>query len=484
MRLRAGTSIGPPALVLASFAGSRVIYALLGVRFDSSPLNTYWQYIDPQLLREDLLQSLWHLHTQPPLFNAYLGGVLKAADNHYVAAFHASYVAIGLLFAGALYLLMRRLGASAWISAGLTSVFIASPPVVLFENWLYVDYAVAALLTVAALFLHRFATAHRPSDALGFSAACATIVLARPVFPVFWLLLLLAIVLALQWDHRRALAVGSVIPVLLCAGFYAKNYVMFGNTSSTSCAGTNLYRVLTKRLDREELKRLVQQGELSELALLPPYSLPVTKPELFRGHEPTGVPQLDRPRKSTGGANVGHEEYRQICREYQDDAVAVLRRHPGLLAKGIGEGLLIYFRPSADYEYFTQANRSSVRHPDRVFDLVVMGQARSAPGGDPVENPPGFSEVGWFLIGAYLLGAALGARFLWRARRHGDLSSANAGTVAFILFTVLWVTAVGNVLEVGENNRFRFTVDGLMLALLVFLAGGWIHHRGRSQRLD
>jgi len=46
------------------------------VRFDASTLPWLWQFLDPEWLRTDLPRSLW-LHAQLPLFNAFLGIVLK-----------------------------------------------------------------------------------------------------------------------------------------------------------------------------------------------------------------------------------------------------------------------------------------------------------------------------------------------------------------------------------------------------------------------
>ena len=61
------------ALIAAVFAASRIIYWLIGVRFDIVPLTFYQQYIDPALLKHDLWRSIFYLEQQPPTFNAYLG---------------------------------------------------------------------------------------------------------------------------------------------------------------------------------------------------------------------------------------------------------------------------------------------------------------------------------------------------------------------------------------------------------------------------
>jgi len=42
---------------------------LSGVRFAQDDLRTAWHLIDAELLRTDLLNSLFYLHAQPPLLN-------------------------------------------------------------------------------------------------------------------------------------------------------------------------------------------------------------------------------------------------------------------------------------------------------------------------------------------------------------------------------------------------------------------------------
>lgn len=39
-------------------------------------------------------------------------------------------------------------------------------------------------------------------------------------------------------------------------------------------------------------------------------------------------------------------------------------------------------------------------------------------------------------------------------------------TAGFLVLNVIWIVVVGNAVELGENNRFRFVADPLCLALL------------------
>src|SRR5262245_45155580 len=101
-----------PALVaglLFVFSTVEAIYHAFGVRFHASPLNEFWELLDPKLLQTDLVRSIWYLHSQPPLFNLSVGIVLKLAGSHAAAAFHLLYLACGFGMYVGLVLLMQRL---------------------------------------------------------------------------------------------------------------------------------------------------------------------------------------------------------------------------------------------------------------------------------------------------------------------------------------------------------------------------------------
>ena len=53
----------PIAVIVAVFAASRIAAYAAGIRLDPDPLTWYWQYIEPALLKERLLESLFYLHS-------------------------------------------------------------------------------------------------------------------------------------------------------------------------------------------------------------------------------------------------------------------------------------------------------------------------------------------------------------------------------------------------------------------------------------
>ena len=145
------------ALLAMAFAVSRLGYYLLGVRFDARPVLHYYQFLDPELLKHRLFESLFYLHVQPPGWNLYTGAVLKLFPASYPIAFCLIYLVLGLGICWSIFYLMRACGVSRWLAFTLATWFIVSPAVVLFENYLLYEYLVSFLLLGAAVALvHSF----------------------------------------------------------------------------------------------------------------------------------------------------------------------------------------------------------------------------------------------------------------------------------------------------------------------------------------
>ncbi|MDP4129786.1 MAG: hypothetical protein Q8939_06465, partial [Bacteroidota bacterium] len=64
-------------ILLLAFVISRLIVISLGIRMNIGPLYAYWQYLDLETLRHHLLRGVWFDHAQPPVFNLFLGLMLK-----------------------------------------------------------------------------------------------------------------------------------------------------------------------------------------------------------------------------------------------------------------------------------------------------------------------------------------------------------------------------------------------------------------------
>ena len=173
------------------------------MRFDSSTLPGYMQFIDPPLLRERLLESLWYYHAHPPLLNLFTGIGLKLFGDHADVYFALSFHALGLAMALAVYILTLRLtGCALRPRSSATACSCSAHRFVLYENWLMYTFPSAALLTISALLLHQYLDDRRTRWAVAFFTVLAILLLTRSIFHLAWMVLvvvLLAILLRRCW---------------------------------------------------------------------------------------------------------------------------------------------------------------------------------------------------------------------------------------------------------------------------------------------
>jgi hypothetical protein len=436
----------------------------LGVRFDIGPLDYYWQFIDPQLLRTNLFESLYYLHSQPPLFNLFLGIVLKLLPGHEALAFHVIFLAFGLTLSISLYLLMTSLGLSGRLSSILTIIFVASPSCVLYEDFLFYTYPIATALCLSALLLHRYLKFGRFRCLAVFFVLLALLVLTRSVFHPIWFVILTVPLIWYRRRHWKKIALMASVPFLLCFLLYAKNAHEFGSFSSSTWFGMNIARLTTWRLPLSERFSLIDQGKLSTLSVVKPFR----KLETYQRHshvplaEPTGIPVLDQTQKSSGAPNLNNLTYINISRQYRRDALYVLPRYPGAYIGSLFESLMIYFIPTSSYS-FLKDNRQKLGVIDRVYNLILCGQLQYE---KEITDDRAFLNTGLLTALLYVTMIVYGFVMLRQAFRRRATGSAYALTLLFIWLNVVYVTIVGNAFELGENNRFRFIVDPLSLVLL------------------
>ena len=103
-----------PAIVFI-FILSRIIFSLQGGSFLATPITFAKQYLDPVLLQNDLLRSLFYLHSQPPLFNFFLGTILKLSPIPAIT-YDFIFKIVGLLIPLIFYGIFTRLGINRFVS--------------------------------------------------------------------------------------------------------------------------------------------------------------------------------------------------------------------------------------------------------------------------------------------------------------------------------------------------------------------------------
>ncbi len=458
--------------ILSVFAISRAAYYAAGVRFDITPLDKFFQIADPLLLRTRLFETLFYLHTQPPGFNLMIGVVLKLFPSSYAAAFWAIYLGCGVSLCFTLFRLMRLLGVRSTVAATLTAIFLASPGVVLFENFLLYEYPMMALLCASAVLLEWLMRQPGRWSAAVFFGTLAALMYLRALFHPAWFVLIAAAVLWLVRTNRRQVFAVAAVAFCLVIALCVKNAVIVGAFTSSTWLGFNAETITTHQLTDEEHERLIAEGFMSPVGRRSTYDPLASFSDVLPPSVPTGIPVLDQTADSTGRINYNNIGYLKLHPIYIHDAEAIIRHYPIAYVRSVVRACFAYFLPTGDFPFFLQ-NGPHVEAFDRIFSTVFFGQWRRASNRKDLRRVDSAGGT-WTLplyTGTYLLiGLPLlfgwGVWRVWRAVRAGDGRNPRMILLAYVLFQILFMTAVVNLLSCFENNRYRLPIDPFFVALL------------------
>ncbi len=453
----------------AIFAVVHALYYLAGVRFIDTTLIEVMHFIDVELLKTRLLESVFYLHIQPPLFNLFTGLVLKVAPDP-TWLFQVIFLACGLVLYLNIFSLQVKFGVNARLAAILATVFMASPSFILWEHFLLYTLPIATLLSVAALCLLNYLESRRTRPLAGFFIAIFVLCGIASMFHLGYFVLLFGALLVLGRGHRRQILAVGLVPLLVLFGFYFKNYLLFGEFNVCSFAEKNLWIMTAGNMPWDEKTKLVDAGKLSELSLInrwdaldnyPPKFSEV--PERFQD-----IPVLATTHKANGKVNYNHFGYIENCEVYGADAKYVLLHEPRHFIVSTIQSWYRYFKASSDLPVAPE-NQQHIRPLLAFYDHILYGKVPfdlsqwSRLVEKTQSQPCVFLLVGLPLVLFY---------GVYRAARPG-LSAAQRATLVFMVFTIFMVAFLGCSLDYLETARYRFTTDGLSVVLFGLLLNEW-----------
>lgn len=437
-----------------------------GVVFDTSPLRYYIQYLDIELLRNNLLESVWYMHMQPPLFNLFLGWVLQLFPASYPTAFNALYAILGLVVTYFLYATAREASVRPWLAFTITALFVLAPSTIYIEHWLFYALPEAALALAGVYTWFRYLRTERLLYLHTFFTLLAILALTRSLFHLVWLIGIAGLVILHQRGKRRGVITAAMVPILIVLAFYAKNELVFDRFSLNSWTGMNLWRAASIGVPEPTRKQLVADGELSRVSLIPPFEAFVSYPE-FEQTQPTGIEALDRPYRTTDSRNLNHRAFLSIEPQYRRDALTLIEQYPDTYLRNVMKSTLQFMHPPSDNWAF-DTNRAHLPAWEKAYNAVVYGRFKQPE--DPGAKAKGglLMDVGspWELplFSILLIPLTIVLALARYARDPGSRT-----WLSIPLATILWVFAIGNLLDVGENNRFQFAVQPLLLIVAAFL---------------
>ena len=472
------------ALVLC-FIVSRIIFSLQGGTFLATPLSFAKQFLDPELLHHDLLRSLFYLHAQPPLFNLFLGLVLKSSPLP-ALSFELLFKTAGLLIPLLFFGILTTLGINPLIAFIATLIFMFNPTLILYENLLYYTYIEAFCILLALFFLLQWLTHSRLSFLMLFWISLLCLGMIRSLFhPVFFLITALTLALYLAGKARqqrlaRHVLLASLIVLIPLSLVCVKNRYLYGFWGTSSWDGMSLW-IKANGYAPETLEGFYEKGIISQNAIRA--DLETFKPisDYFGAEELKDMPchhAADcNEMKSSGKPNYNHSGYVSLSKALWQDALSLIAYNPQLFAHYTFVSYSLMLWHASDSVTALFMNNMQILEPlEDVYRFLHGGFLG-------VESKRSTHYLWWvrtFMISALFL--FFYGSTLYAAVRKGN--PASYPIVTLCIFCVLihtYTLLVSSLIEFGENNRFRFPVDP---AFLVLMAGNIVIWKNALKRKD
>lgn len=410
------------------FAGATLFLALLrllaaplelpGGTFQAWTSEYMMQTVSVADLRLEPLRSLVYLHIQPPLFDA-LRAVLVAAHPGLEgqallrAVDRNLYVCWGFAYGAAAALVFvwtaRRFGPRAGL--GGAALFALHPASIFYATFLDTTFVSAAGVLWLVYELWRFG--QRRGSAARLAASLIALLLTRSIVQWPFLFVAAAALWLIGADRRRATRALAAF-ALVTAAFVAKQYALFGLTITSSFGPDSFCKGLSSYC----------QG-----------TTPVPLPDL---PAPGAAGVLRRTQKVDGEYNYNQLAFLKRSFAQMAEYRALLRATPpGRLARLMAHNVALWLRPSSRHS------------PHALVDAL------------PWRGAFDFVWSGGVLV-ALLAAAALG----WWLRSRGSPGALRGGLG--LALPCAYFAAVSIVFESGENMRYKFFVEPV---LLVFVWG-------------
>lgn len=449
---------------------SRCLFYFKGGYFIARPLLFANHYLDPVLLEHDLFASLFHLHSQPPLFNLFLGLVLKISPDPAVS-YELLFKTAGLIMPVFLFSILSMLGIKRLIAFLVTLVFMFNPTLFLYENLLYFTHFEAFFILSAIFFLLRWSTYSNTREIIFFFLSLLCLGMIRSLFhPVFFLCLIILLVIFMHYNHRKHLAkvfvYASLCVLIPFALLCAKNLVVYDFFGTSSWTGMHLW-VKANTYSSEQLEEFEKDGLVSPLGVKAELDVFKSIDNYFNDKELRDLacthPADCNILRSSGKPNCNHKGFVTLSKQLAEDAFSLVRMDPKAFAfYTLGSYSLTLWHSSDSVHALFEDNMQILNRLEGFYRYLHFGFL----GVKNRHSDPRIwirtIVVSLFLMFFYVL------TIFHLYKREGPMPFATKAACFFCLMIHVYAIAVSSFIEFGENNRYRFPVDA---AFLILMAG-------------
>lgn len=428
--------------------------------FPPSTWDFFWQNLTTADLKDRALESLWYLHAQPPLWNALNAPLIKLFGDAQPEALQIVHVLLGAALAALAVRVAAGLTGSLLAGAVAGALVALDPALVLYEAFPLYEVLCAFLVMLTLWAVVRAGPEGKTRPLAVALAALGALVLTRSLYHVA--IMIPAVAAAMLARNRRAVLAIGLAATLLPAGWYAKNLAQNGFFGGSSWYGMGLWRVTLFRYRNAELAPMAISGELDPIVSAPPFSTPSR-------YRPLGYDRVsDIPSMSRN--DFHNVNIPAVSTAFGRSARTLIAHDPLHFLGNIVIGYGNFSAPSTEYEQLAPDRERMATHVAAWRVLTGLPIARLVDRSLPI------GTSGSFFLVLIPLGLVTHAWLLARRWKGGESIEATLRTDAPLLWAaglIVYTTLVGSALELGENLRFKFMIEPLLLTYWAILTVRW-----------
>jgi hypothetical protein len=444
------TGSGQVLIIVAVFIVSRIIVKLFGIQLDTHALSDYWQYLDIRTLQNNLLVGVWYDHAQPPLFNLFLGSVLKIGGSHSVFLFASILRLISLVNALLLFFIVKKITTISFLPTISAIVYLLSPATLILETELFYTNVVSLLLLASVFYLIRITETDGRWNAFGVIFPLVILCLTRSVYHILWLIIVVALILFYfrKKTAWKSLMLASLSGILLVGGWYVKNKILFGKFTVSSWIGMNMARNVFHDNEVKDSSRIEAYEPFSKISVYRKF-LDTQYENKFKGWNDRDLLQEF---KNDSFINETEISYIPVSALYQKASVDFIRNHPRAYVKNVIQSSVLYFAPGTLYSLAVK-KAGKIKYYDLLYSFNLTSFAK-----DKQQRRIMLTISALPKMILYLFVFFIAVRLFVQSR---SITPWNL----FIIMTISYVFLVGSLFEHYENMRFRFETEPLFLIL-------------------
>jgi len=437
-------------IIIAIFSLSRILTLVIGLHLSSWPLYTYWQYLDVNTLKNHLLRGVWYDHAQPPVFNLFLGIVLKMGGSESTLLFAAFLKMISLANGQLIFSILRKISVPGYLPMFAALVYLLSPATLIFENELFYTTVVSLFLLIGVYFLIRFTFSGNSWNALGIFFPLTLLCLTRSVYHIIWLIILCAVLLYYfrNKPSYKKLILPSLISILIVGGWYLKNKLIFGHFTSSTWVGMNMARNVFHDNVPGDSSQIEAYAPFSRISVYRKF----LDPRFEENYKGLNDADLLEEMKNDSFINETEVSYIRVSELYQRAGLHYIRTHPGSYAKNVFQSTVLYFTPATVYSLAVEQSKK-IKGYDLLYSLNGTHFAQNKQQRRILLTISAIPKMIIYFLVFFIL--------IRQCIRDRSISAWNL----FLMLTIGFVFGVGSFFEHYENMRFRFETEPLFLVL-------------------